>query len=298
MYAQLKVTNNGNVGIGTNNPTTKLQINGEGCLVSNAGQWGRSFWVKVYNENACAYHLRSERIGRDVFYVCEAGYLYTLRGGYCGSDINLKKNIQQIESPLHRLKLLNGVKYQFKDDKENYRLGLIAQDVEQVFPEVVKTMPDSIKAIAYTDLIAVTIEAIKEQQQQISTLQNIVVQQEKDIIDLKNNLSFCCGIEIKSMQDSITSTLNQVRDSAILFENVPNPFSLNTTINFILPLNYSNAKITIYNLQGLELRTYNLTQNGSGSVIVQGSELPAGMYLYSLFVDNVLIDTKRMILTK
>lgn len=297
-YAQLKVTNNGNVGIGTNNPTTKLQIYGEGCLISNTGQWGRSFWVKVNNDNACAYHLWSERKQRDVFYVCEAGYLYTLKGGYFGSDSTLKCDFQKIQSPLGNLMKLNGFKYRYKDDT-TYRMGLIAQEVEKVFPEVVKTMPDKIKALTYTDFIAVIIEAIKEQQTQISTLQNVVAQQEKDILDLKDNLNQCCGIELKSRRDSIyTANFSETIDSAMLFENIPNPFSVNTEIKFILPPNNSTAKIAIYNLQGLELQSYNLTQSGNGSIIIQGSEFQAGMYLYSLFVDNVLIDTKRMVLTK
>lgn len=306
-YAQLKVTNNGNVGVGTNNPTTKLQINGEGFVHSNIGQWGRAFWVKVNQKNACSYHLWSAPKGRDVFYVCEAGYLYSYRGGYFGSDINLKENIQPIESPLQRLMLLNGVRYQFKEDKEEYRLGLIAQDVEQVFPEVVKTMPDSVKAIAYTDLIAVTIEAIKEQQQQIILLQEVIAMQEKDIISLKEIAKSCCGIELNRLQDSIynidsittksSATSDEIID-AILYDNIPNPFNTNTEIKFKTPLTFSTAKLVIYNLQGLEIQDYNITQGGNGSVTIQGSQLAAGMYLYSLFVDNTLIDTKRMVLTK
>lgn len=308
-YAQLKVTNNGNVGIGTNNPTTKLQINGEGFVNSNIGQWGRAFWVKVNQSNACSYHLWSTLKGRDVFYVCEAGYLFTLRGGYFGSDINLKENIQPIESPLQRLMLLNGVRYQFKDDKEEYRLGLIAQDVEQVFPEAVKTMPDSVKAIAYTDLIAVTIEAIKEQQQQISTLQEVIAMQEKDILLLKEITQSCCegAVMLNSLQnntnniDSISTKSSAISNEtfdAELFENTPNPFNVNTEIRFNVPLIFSSAKLVIYNLQGLEIQNYNITQGGNVSITIQGSQLAAGMYLYSLFVNNTLIDTKRMVLTK
>jgi hypothetical protein len=53
-------------------------------------------------------------------------------------------------------------------------MGLIAQEVEQVVPEVVKEMNDGTKAIAYTDLIGVLVEAMKEQQQQIEKLQKQV----------------------------------------------------------------------------------------------------------------------------
>jgi len=51
-------------------------------------------------------------------------------------------------------------------------------------------------------------------------------------------------------------------------------------------------------LQGIELKSYPLAQTGANTIVVNGSELPAGMYLYTLVADNEIIDTKRMILTK
>ena len=59
-----------------------------------------------------------------------------------------------------------------KDQKE--RVGLIAQDVEKVFPQVVKEMDDGSLAIAYSDLVGALVEAIKEQQGQIVDLQKQV----------------------------------------------------------------------------------------------------------------------------
>jgi hypothetical protein len=292
VYAQVKVINNGNVGIGTNNPITKLQIDGEGLLISNAGKWGRSLWVKVINEDACAYNLWSIPLNKDVFYVSERGYLWSLSGGYIGSDSTLKQNFQAIETPLQKLLKLKGFRFQYKDN-EDYRLGFIAQEVEHVFPEVIKDMPDSTKAMAYTDLIPVIVEAMKEQQKQIETLQNIVSLQEADILELKHN----CGIEPKT-KTGTTNETGSNSDDAALFENTPNPFSVNTEIKFILPAIYSSARIVIYDLQGAELKSYNLTQHGNGSLTVGASELKAGMYLYTLFVNDAVIDTKRMVLTK
>jgi hypothetical protein len=52
------------------------------------------------------------------------------------------------------------------------------------------------------------------------------------------------------------------------------------------------------NLNGIQLKSYTLTQRGVQAVTVYASELPADMYLYTLVVDNVIIDSKRMILTK
>jgi len=51
-------------------------------------------------------------------------------------------------------------------------------------------------------------------------------------------------------------------------------------------------------LNGVELMSFPIVQTGYSSVIVYASALPAGMYLYTLVVDGVIVDTKRMILTK
>jgi hypothetical protein len=90
---------------------------------------------------------------------------------------------------------------------------------------------------------------------------------------------------------------SQMQDGTILFQNTPNPFSSNTEISCYIPEMLNNAFIYVYNLQGVQLKSFPVTQ-GLNKVIIYASELPAGMYLYTLVVDNVIIDTKRMILTK
>lgn len=54
----------------------------------------------------------------------------------------------------------------------------------------------------------------------------------------------------------------------------------------------------IYDLQGLQKKTYNIITKGKSSIIINGFELQPGMYLYTLIADNTVIDTKRMILTE
>jgi len=83
-----------------------------------------------------------------------------------------------------------------------------------------------------------------------------------------------------------------------LFDNVPNPFDLKTEIKFEIPAEITSAKIIITDMQGVEIKTFNITQRGLGSVEINGSELKPGVYLYSLVIDGKTVDTKRMILTK
>ena len=311
--AQIKITTGGNVGIGTNNPGAKLHVDFGG------GDWERAIRTTVHYKSTCSYNLWNTYYGKDVFFVCGEGYLWTMKGGYFGSDSTLKRNITSIEGALNKVKSLQGIRFQYKNGKEeepdeDFRLGFIAQDVEAILPEVVKNMPDYTKAMSYTDLIAVVVEAIKEQQtliesQQImiTTLQTIVSAQELDIETLKSSykvvyevlepLQKCCGIKGGSVLPPPKEP-QTLEDEAILYQNAPNPFTSNTEISYYLPETTTQAVLYIYNLQGIELQSYLLTETGSHNVTISGSALPAGIYLYTLIVNNEIIDTKRMILTK
>ena len=81
-------------------------------------------------------------------------------------------------------------------------------------------------------------------------------------------------------------------------QNTPNPFSETTTIQYALPNDVKTALLCVYDLNGKQMLQKELAGRGNASVTLQGGELPAGMYLYSLIADGKVIDTKRMILTE
>ena len=83
-----------------------------------------------------------------------------------------------------------------------------------------------------------------------------------------------------------------------LFQNAPNPFKDNTAIKYTIPQNTKSASLLIYDMNGKQINQFVLSQRGMGIVTIEGSQLEAGMYLYSLIVDGTVIDVKRMILTK
>lgn len=157
--------------------------------------WWPALRVNVPTTNSCAFNLRNEEYGADVSFFNASGYLWCLRGGYFGSDSSLKRNIATIDSSLNKVVNLRGVRYQYKPfsaEEERlydslpglgYRYGFIAQEVENVLPEVVKDMPDGTKAITYTDLIAVLVEAIKQQQAQINQQQTEIDELRQALID-------------------------------------------------------------------------------------------------------------------
>jgi hypothetical protein len=88
------------------------------------------------------------------------------------SDIKLKENVITIESALEKVLSLRGVEYDRKDSGE-HQIGVIAQEVEKIIPEVV--YGDEIKSVAYGNLVGLLIEAIKEQQKEIEELKKKLV---------------------------------------------------------------------------------------------------------------------------
>ncbi len=129
----LAILENGNTGIGTITPSVRLQVNGDIIANSIAGS----------------------------------------------SDVRFKTNIIPILNPLQKVMQLRGVTFDWnkkafpeKDFSDKKALGFIAQEVEKILPEVVQTdkSTDGFKSVQYDKVVALLVEAIKEQQKQINSL--------------------------------------------------------------------------------------------------------------------------------
>ncbi|HOK99901.1 MAG TPA: T9SS type A sorting domain-containing protein, partial [Bacteroidales bacterium] len=142
--------------------------------------------------------------------------------------------------------------------------------------------------IDYTVVIPVLVQAIKEQQLIIENLQN-------EIKELKSNSS---KLKSAPISDGKTNSSSAPNDSEhILYQNVPNPFSQSTTIEYYLANDFQRATLNIYDMNGTQLKSITLHQKGYGNVTLNGYELKAGIYMYALIVDGQIIDTKKMVLT-
>ena len=124
--------------------------------------------------------------GQNVRFTVNSNGNATLVGGLTqnSSDIRLKENIQPITNSVEKVKSLSGFTYNWNktaqdlgfkgEGHDELQVGLSAQDVEKIQPEIVKPAPvdNNYKTIQYEKLVPLLVEAIKEQQQQIETLQN------------------------------------------------------------------------------------------------------------------------------
>lgn len=86
------------------------------------------------------------------------------------SDRTQKTNIRTIENSIELVKQLEGVRYDWIDNNKP-SIGVIAQDIEKLLPEVVETNSDGLKSVSYGNIVGVLIEAIKEQQVRIEELE-------------------------------------------------------------------------------------------------------------------------------
>lgn len=165
-----------------------------------------------------------------------------------------------------------------KDLEVERVLGLNANEIEAVLPEAIRHDPQGAVCINYQALIPVLIEGFKEQQRTIEMLQ-------KQIDELKSGYRETDG------------TVEQESSKNALFQNVPNPTNASTSIDCYLDSNVSKATITVYDMNGLQLKEYSVYNQGKNTITIKSNEFKPGMYMYSLLVDGKLIDTKRMVIT-
>ena len=135
----------------------------------------------------------------------------------------------------------------------------------------------------YTDLIPVLIESIKELQLQVD--------------ELKSQLADATPKKAPAQAGESGNNIPGQND-AELYQNTPNPFNQETEIGYRLPANTASASICIYNLNGQQLKKYPLSVDSqNGQVTLSASEFAPGIYIYSLVINNQVIDSKRMTLT-
>lgn len=101
---------------------------------------------------------------------------------FSASDRRLKDNIKPIENALEKVNKISGVEFDWNSNQDTYAegmhdIGVIAQEIEEVIPEVVKTRDNGYKAVKYEKIVPLLIEAIKEQQAQIDELKQLINKQ-------------------------------------------------------------------------------------------------------------------------
>lgn len=259
--------------------------------------------IGVYGQTQFAVGDFAGYFDGDVFVngpVSSLGYLIS-------SDRKFKKNISGISNSLDLIMKLKPVTYDYKTDNtwgmqfdKGKQYGFIAQEVEEVIPELVKeqhkpamvdknhkTITEAVdyKAVNYDGLVPVLVKAVQELQEQ-NEKQNELIQ------------SLTEKIQTIASSKTIPSQQTTLGDGnvIILDQNVPNPFSDKTVITYTIPEHAQTAYIHFYTSDGKLIQKSLLSQKGRGELVVYAGGLSNGTYTYTLVVDGKTIDSKRMTL--
>lgn len=294
--AQLRIDPSGNIGMGTNYPNPEYRCHVKGNLLVTNYPESPSYSLRMKVGNGWPGVEMGGTSDAIAFWVPEFSYnkLYA-EEYYRVSDSLMKSDIHDIESGLNKIMKLKTYIYSLNgktvdeegnivpDNRREY--GFLSQEVEELLTDV-KITSDArgVKLMDYDQIIPLLVKGVQEQQGIISSLEQRIALLEKRIENISNSSS--------------NQNLDETESGSKLFQNVPNPFSESTTIGFELQDgSFESAQLLVFDVNGNLLRDYKISL-GDKSVQINAREFNAGIYLYSLIVNGVEIDTKRMILTK
>ncbi len=149
---RIHIAIDGNVGIGTTNPGYKLEVNGSTRITG-------SLAIGNITPSATAGRIDASN---DIV-------------AFSTSDSRFKINVKPIENALSKVEQISGVEFDWLENpihhgNKGHDIGVIAQELEQVLPEVVTTRDSGYKAVKYDKIVALLIQAVKEQQAEINEL--------------------------------------------------------------------------------------------------------------------------------
>lgn len=246
--------------------------------------------------------------------------------GFVTSDKNLKKDIREFGNAMSIIKQLKPRNYEFSNNQKYASLnlpkgnhyGLIAQDLEEVLPNLVKESPHeirdikpitavkstadgkpsippiekketiNIKAVNYIELIPILIKAMQEQETKMQE-QSATIEKQNTKIEALTQL-------VNKLSQNPNAAPSVKLTSASLGQSTPNPNSTSTRIIYSIPSGFSRAELVINNEAGQKVKQMQL--NKSGLIDIDTSGIRAGTYFYTLYLDGKSIDTKKMIVVR
>lgn len=178
--------------------------------------------------------------------------------------------------------------YMKKDEEKmnsRRRYGVSAQQLQKVYPNLVMEGQDGYLYVNYTELVPLLLRSIQELKAELD--------------EVKGNNDKVKYARAADYDDESADVSDATKNPSVasLAQNTPNPFTERTTIRFTLPDNTRNAYIYIFDMSG-KMQKQILIDSSMQSVTIEGYELCAGMYIYSLVIGGKEVKTRRMILSK
>jgi len=271
------LTNSTVIGYGTN-ATASNQVRIGNSSVTSIG--GYANWSNI-SDGRAKKNIRADVPGLD--------FINLLQPVTYNLDLDAMDNLLGIDKA-KKEKLEKDMPQDLKDKNEKARknkeaqvqTGFIAQDVEKTAKSIgynfsgVNADEKGVYSLSYAEFVVPLVKAVQE-----LSAQNELLQQQ--INELKGNSS---ALRSSSNETGTTGMVNPAFAQCKLYQNAPNPFNQSTQIKYYLPQDVKTAYLYIYNLQGAQIKQFRITQRGEGVQLISGSELVAGMYLFTLIADG------------
>lgn len=278
---------------------------GHNATTSSGGTYNYSTAIGAYSTVTASQQVR---VG--------ASWMQSI-GGYQNwtnlSDGRFKKEVKEDVLGLDFIKQLRPVSYYVDnkavkdflgveleheaiDKQKRYQTGFIAQEVEATAKELgfnhfggvdAPENEESHYGLRYAEFVVPLVKSVQELSEQNERLNELIAQQQIQINDL-----------LEAKQGALNSAVISRESEAKLYQNIPNPFTNETQIKLFVPEAVGQALIQVCTIDGKQLFVKEVTGRDETSITLSGNDLPAGIYMYTLIVDNTIVTSKRMVLTK
>ncbi len=233
------------------------------------------------------------------------------------SDRRLKKNIDKFNGGLAEVLAMNPVTFEYNGqantrNSKGQNIGVIAQELQQIAPYLVTernyydTDEEGVKiegtektylGVKTSEIQFVLINAIQEQQVQIDAKDKMIQDLALQVAQLKDMVEAIADKNPSTSEAELAIELEGQNETS-LAQNIPNPFTSETTIKYVISEEFTNAEMRVFDMNGRLIHQEPITQSGSGVVNLSTRNMQSGTYSYSLVIDGKVSGTKSMVLTK
>lgn len=210
------------------------------------------------------------------------------------SDRRLKQNIEEFQQGIEVLEKIRPVSFRYNGKAglptDKKFVGVVAQDMQKILPASVGEFTfqnengsqEKYLDFDATALTYILVNATKELKKENELLK----EENKEIRQ-----------ELAAIKELLISNAAGSGDSDVkLWQNVPNPYSSSTTIKYRIPVNCTNAEIKVYASDGTEVKSFEISGQPFGEITLSSESFSSGTYLYSLYVNGLRRDSKKLIL--
>lgn len=221
-------------------------------------------------------------------------------GFFATSDKKFKKEIKDLEGALEKVNSLQGKKYHWnkeefknKNFSDELQYGFIAQEVQEILPEIVIKDANGDLAMNYIALVPVLVEAIKEQQNEISETKDELKSLLEDVKNLKNEVQI---LKEKLSDKELNESLENSTQTNLL-KVYPNPSKDEMNISFVNENISNDTKLMIYDMNGTFLSAINIqkSQNKTIEKKIRKEDFGSGVFIVSLVSEGKIKESKKVI---